>query len=452
MQRALAALRQGDYDTAFEVLLRTLTLGQGDSAREAALLLPEAYTLYGEGGVEGAYKAIEQGTTVFPDLEAHPRMRAIIAELKALEGAPEEEVRALFPQEPDPQARYHMAQALLYLGVPEDAIAVLQEPINLPEFLSWRAWNLKGKAHEQQGQAAEAAEAYEKAAGLSEGLERYWNLLDAAAMRVEAGEGEAALADLEEAADTVELEDPEDAATRAYLEARAQLLLGNPSLALEAIQKAAAEEHQGAELAHGTPLVKGQALVQLGQHREAMEAFREAVARAEGGDKSYALHELAVAALEAGDYEEAEEALRQVVRDPEYGYLGEAWGDLGEVLYRLSRYQEARKAGLEALAQGAQSAGELVLGHLAYDSVNLEEALEHYQKAVQTAPEGSRDWITAQEMLVDTLAQLGYRMPEEIVARSEAVLPYLEESDEWHQTVSSYLERAKSLMGGRRLN
>ena len=341
----------------------------------------------------------------------------------------------------------------MYLGLPEEALKILEAPLELPAFLKWRSHTLRGKAHERMGQAQEAALAYHQAAQLALGLERYWNLVDAAAMFVEAGQGKEALEALETAQESVpELEDPEDAATRYYLIARAHLILGNPGLALDAIQNALGQEEQGAEPAHGTPLVHGQALMQLGHPKEAITAFREAVRRAEDSDKSYAQHELAVAHLEAGELSEAEAVLREVVRDPEYGYLGEAWGDLAEILYRLGRYDEAQQAAREAIEYEAFSAGHLILGNLAYDLLHLEEALEHYRTAADEAPEGSRDWVTAQEMVVDTLAQLGFRRPEEVVSRSEAVIPYLHEADEWRQTLTSYAERAKGLMGGRTLN
>ncbi|MBO1437505.1 tetratricopeptide repeat protein [Meiothermus sp. CFH 77666] len=451
MQAVLEALHQGDYDTAFETLVRTLALAQGQEAAEVALLLAEAYSLYGEGGIEGANRALEEGVGSVPTLEAHPRYRAILGEMRALEGASEEDVRQILPQTHDPRALYHQAQALMYLGLPEEALEILNRPLELPAFLAWRAQTLRGKALERLGQAAEAAAAYREAARLAVGLEHYWNLIDAAAMFVEAGMGQEALETLREAEpDAPELEDPEDAATRYYLEARSQLLLGNPSLALEAIQQALAKEREGAEAAHGTPLVHGQALMQLGYPREAIEAFREAVRRAEDSDKSYALHELAVACLEAGELAEAESALREVLRDPEYGHQGEAYGDLAEILYRLGRYEEASQAAHQAIQLGSLSAGYLILGNLAYDLLHLEEALEHYTKACEEAPEGSRDWVTAQQMVVDTLAQLGFRHPDEIASRSEAVLPYLHPADEWHQTLNNYLERARSLIGGSR--
>lgn len=460
MQRVLQALYQGDYDTAFEVMVRALTFAQGNEAAEAALLLAEAYTLYGEGGIEGVYRALEHGASAVPTLQEDPLFRALLAEARALEGAPEDQIRPLLEPSEDARVRFHQAQTLLYLGVPEESITLLSQDLELPPFLAWRAQNLLGKAHERMGQPAQAAEAYRRAAELSVGMERYWNLLDAGAMFVEAGQGQEALEVLEEAVSYLSeaegldpsLEDPEDAATRYYLTARAQLLLGNPSLALEAIQRARLLEEAGAERAHGTPLVQGQALMQLGQYAEAMQAFHEAVERSEGTDRTYALHELGVAALDAGDLEQAESALRQVIRDPDYDYPGEALGDLAEVLYRQSRYSEAEEAARGALEEGALAAGHIILGHLAYDLLNFQEALKHYREAVAEAPEGSRDWITAQEMIVDTLAQLGYENPAEMLSRSHEVLPYLTEADEWHQTLTAYAERARGMLGGRTLN
>ena len=94
-----------------------------------------------------------------------------------------------------------------------------------------------------------------------------------------------------------------------------------------------------------------------------------------------------------------------------------------------------------------------VLGHVAYDLLHLEEALEHYRKAAESAEEGSREWVGAQEMVVDTLAQLGYRFPEEMVRRGQAVLPYLHPADEWHAALTAYVERAQALLReGKRLN
>lgn len=211
MRGVLEALHQGDYDTAIERLTRKALFGSKGEAKEALLLLAEVHSLYGEEGLEKAHRALEEAYEL-GGLEYNPLYRALLAELLALEGRGEREVLPLFLPTEDPRARYHQAQALFYLGRFEEVLSTLRE--GLPAFLAWRAEGLKGRAHERLGRQLEAAMAYERGAELALGLERYWLLLDAAAMWLEVGEGERALLALEEAEEAVGEEPLEDAATR----------------------------------------------------------------------------------------------------------------------------------------------------------------------------------------------------------------------------------------------
>lgn len=450
MKGVLEALHQGDYDTAIERLTRKALFGRKEEAREALLLLAEVHSLYGEEGLEKAHRALEEAYEL-GELEYNPLYRALLGELLALEGRSEREVLPLFLPTEDPRARYHQAQALSYLGKFEEALQALKP--GLPAFLAWRAEGLRGRALERLGRHREAALAYEGGAGIALGVERYWLLLDAAAMWLEAGEGERALLAIEEAEATVGEESAEDAATRHYLLARAHLLLGNPNRALEEARRALEKEEESGHQAYGTPMVAGQALLQLGRYPEAMEAYREALLRAEAAERPYVLHEMAVAALDQAAYLEAEGYLRELLHGEGYPYRAQALADLAEALYRQGRYGEAEAMAREAMRLGAEASGELILGHIAYDLMHLEEALAHYRQAAEQAEEGSREWVGAQEMVVDTLAQLGYRSPEEILARTEAVLPYVHPADEWHQALLAYKERAEALLReGRRPN
>lgn len=450
MRGVLEALHQGDYDTAIERLTRKALFGPKEEAKEALLLLAEVHSLYGEEGLERAHRALEEAYEL-GGLEYHPLYRALLGELLALEGRGEREVLPLFLPTEDPRARYHQAQALFYLGRFEETLGTLKE--GLPAFLAWRAEGLKGRALERLGRHQEAALAYERAAELALGLERYWLLLDAAAMWLEVGEGERALLALEEAEAAVGEEDLEDEATRRYLLARAHLLLENPNRALEEVREALRLEEEGGRKAYGTPLLQGQILLRLGRYPEAMAAFEEALARAEGAERGYVLHEMGVAALDQGAYLEAEEYLQALLKEEGYPYRAQALADLAEALYRQGRYGEAAEVAQRAIGEGAEAAGELILGHVAYDLMHLEEALQHYRKAAELAEEGSREWVGAQEMVVDTLVQLGYRSPEEILARTEAVLPHVHPADEWHPALLAYRERAETLLReGRRPN
>lgn len=448
MERVFRALHEGDYDTALELLHRKSLY-----KKEALLLLAEVYSLYGSEALEEAHQALEEARAEVAGLEANPLYRALLAELLALEGRPPEEVRRVLPPEAsDPRVRYHQAMALFYLGAYEEALALLPTG-GLPAFLDWRAWALRGRILERLYRYREAALAHREAARRALGLERYFSLLDAAAMHLEAGEAAEALEVLEEAERSVELEGPEEGATRHYLLARAHLLLGKLQQALAFVEEALRLEGEGGEAAYGTPLLKAQILLALSRKEEAKEAFREALARAEGGERAQVLHEMGVAALDHGEYLEAEQALSELIRlESDYPHLAQAYGDLAEALYRQGRYQEAEAMAQEAIRLGAVSTGELILGHVAYDLMHLEEALERYRKAAEAAEEGSRDWVGAMEMVVDTLAQLGYRSPEEMVERARKVLPYLSPSDEWYAVLQGHLEQAQKLLSRRSLN
>ena len=447
MERVLRALHEGDYDTALELLHR-----QSLYKKEALLFLAEVYSLYGSEALEEAHRALEEARGEGLGLELNPLYRALLAELLALEGRSLEEVRGVFLQTEDPRARYHQAMALFYLGAYEEALRLIPTA-GLPAFLAWRAWSLKGRILERLYRYQEAASAQWEAARRALGLERYWSLLDAAAMHLEAGEPEEALKALEEAERSVELEGPEDGATRNYLLARAHFLLGNPQQALAFVEEALRLEGEGGHPAYGTPLLKAQILLALSRKEEAKQAFREALSRAEEGERAQVLHEIGVAALDQGEYLEAEQVLSELIRlEADYPYLAQAYGDLAEALYRQGRYQEAEAMAKEAIRLGAVATGELILGHLAYDLMHLEEALEHYRKAAQAGEEGSRDWVGAMEMVGDTLAQLGYRNPEEVVERAERVLPHLSPSDEWYPILQAHLERARGLLSRRDLN
>ncbi len=453
MYPVMDALRQGDYDTAFDRLVRTLSIsGRPAEQSEAGLWLAEVYSLYSSDGQEGAWGALEAAAEADSAVRDSLLYRSLVAELHALAGQEVTVPDVLFTAQ-DSRARYHVAQALVYLGDTERAIEVLQaSPLELPAFLAWRAEALLASSLEAEGRPEEAAACYKRAALGSLGLERYWNLLDAAAMYLDSGGPQEAMRALEDAREAVGEESSEDLATRHYLLARVQLVLENPTLALEAIERVEALEAGGtAESAHGTPLVKAQVLSSLGRYEDAKIAFLEALKQAEGSDHSHVLHEFGVAALDAGDFSESETCLRQLLRDPDYPHRGQALADLADVSYRQGRYADAERYALEATRFGAAEVGHLVLGNLAYDLMHLEEALDHYREAVVLTAPGSADWITAQEMATDTLAQMGYPDPREVLERIGLVLPYLSPADEWRVTLELYAQRARDLLKGSRI-
>ncbi len=447
MERVEALLSQGKYGEAFEALTRRLDAAPTPDERgRLALLLAELYALYGPEEAENLEAALAEALEADPDLAAHPRARALFALLRAYRGeAP------AGPVPDEPRAAYHLAQAALWAGRPERVPGFLEAARPLPPHLAWRAEALRGHAEADLGRFAEALAAYRRALAQAPAADRGPLALDAAEAALEAGQPEAAEAFLRATGP-----DPHDPAQRAswhYLWARAELALENPTRALEALALAEQAETEAGDPSYGVPLLKGQALMQSGAYAEAVAAFREARRRAPPEEQSYVTHELGVAALEAGDLAEAERLLKEAFGDPDYPHRGAAAADLAELYYRLADLEATRTWAEEAIGLGQAAAGELFLGHVAYDRMRLDEALDHYRRAAELAPEGSREWLVAEQTITEILAQQGYPEPEEVLRRAQAALRYTPPSDDWASALELYAERARALLsGGRTLN
>ncbi len=446
MERVEALLAQGNYREAFEALTRALEGTSGPGRGRVALLLAEFYALYGPEEADNLAQALAEAVAADPSLATHPRTRALAELLRGFEG----EQPALF-RPGDPRAGYFLAQAALWAGEPARALELLKAAGGLPAFLAWRADQMRGHAERDLGRPGEAYAAYRRALSQAPPPDRPPLALDAAEAALEADRPEEALALLEEVGP-----DPEAPALEAswhYLRARAELALGNPTRALEALALAEQKEAEAGDPSYGVPLLKGQALMQTGAYAEAQAAFQEARRRAPPEEQSYVAHELGVAALEAGDLAEAERLLKEAFGDPDYPHRGAAAADLAELYYRLADLEATRSWAEEAIRLGQAASGELFLGHVAYDRMQLDEALAHYRRAAELAPEGSREWLVAEQTITEILAQQGYPEPEEVLRRAQAALRYTPPSDDWASALERYAERARALLsGGRTLN
>ena len=445
MERAEALLAEGRYQEAFRELTRHAGAPMPQHAALAALRLAEFYALYGEAERENLEAALEQALWLDPEIGKEPLFRALAVLAAAFRG---EEPELFAPD--DPRAAYHLAQAALFAGWPEEALALLEKAEGLPPFLAWRARDLRAKALEDLGRYREALKAYQEALAQTSAADRPFLALDAATAALDAGEPEAAKAILEEAGPPPE---PDAEASWHYLLARAELALGNPRRALDALAEAERREAELGAPSYGVALLKGQALMELGRYREAREAFERARGLAPPEEAAFARHELAVALLEEGRLAEAERELKALYADPAYPHRGAAAADLAELYYRLADLEATADWAQEAIAHGQAASGELFLGHVAYDRMRLEEALEHYRRVTELAPEGSREWLIAQQTAVEILAQLGYPDPAEVLERARAALRHTPPSDDWASALRLYAERAEALLAqGRTLN
>lgn len=466
-QQVCAALAGGDYDTAFTVMAAAMQEARKPERARLALLAGSMHALYGDAALAEIGGALREARTLDPALRTDPLYLALMAELEARthgDGAapPPQAVR----DAPDPLARFHAMCALALADKPQEALDLHVPSADLPEHLRWRLRSWEADAHEQLGQTAEAVNLYAEAAHLSSGMNRAVMLQEQAALLLQEGQPDAANAALNQArplypARPTPAEEEEhglNLATWHYLRAQAQLNLGQPDAAHDMIREAARLEAQHGDPSYGVALVRGQVLTHLGQQEQALVAFQTALNLATETDRPYANHELGVALLDLDRPVEAREKLEAVLNEPEYPYLPEVLADVAECDYRLGRLQEAQLAAEQALAQGAVIPASLVLGSVALDYFQLDEALEHYGRVIREAAPASRDWITAHQMATDVMAQQGFPDPAAAYAHAQQALTHTPESDDWHGTLQDHLRKAEALMaqkggsGGRMLN
>lgn len=468
-EQATSALTAGDYDTALTVLETALREARPPERAPLALYLASVQSLYGESGVRETRVALQNALRADPAIASTALYRALNAEVQARaaaqpSGPAQPDPAALVPADlreaAEPLARFHALCALALLGDPQGALDV-HLPVNeLPEHLRWRLRSWQADAHEQLGQTTEAAHLYAEAAHLSTGLNRAVMLQEQAALLLQQGDPAGAKRALDGARplypDALQSEDDGlNLATWHYLRAQAQLNLGQPDAALDAIREADRLERQYGDPSYGVALVRGQVMTHLGQTEQAISTFEEALKLASDADRPYANHELGVALLDLDRPVDAREKLEAALSDPDYPFGPEVLADLAECDYRLGRLAEAQSGAEQALAQGAVVPASLVLGSVALDYFQLDDALEHYERVIREAAPESRDWVTAHQMAADVMSQQGFPDPAAAYAHAQQALTHTPESDEWYGTLQELLSKAEALMGrqsGRTLN
>ncbi|MEF2280197.1 hypothetical protein V3W47_18035 [Deinococcus sp. YIM 134068] len=457
--QACAALAEGDYDTAFDVLEAAMSEARRPERARIALYLASTHALYGDAATAEVGAALREARTLDPSLRADPLYLALSAELDARSRGPDAVPPTPAVREAaEPLARYHALGALALGEHPQEALDIHLPLTELPPHLRWRLRSWQADGEEQLGHLEEAAHLYAEAAHHARGLNRAIMLQEGAATLLQLGQTEGAQAALDGARPLYTGQDPEEGlnlATWHYLNAQALLALDKPEAALEAIREADRLEREHGDPSYGVALVWGQVLTHLGQHERALEHFEAALSVSTDADRHYALHELGVALLDLDRPVEARERLEAVLADPDYPYQPEVLADLAECDYRLGRLQEAQQTAEQALAQGAVVPASLVLGSVALDYYHLDDALEHYERVVREAAPDSRDWITGHQMAADVMAQQGFKDPAAAYAHAQQALEHTPESDDWHITLQDHLRKAEALMGqggGRMLN
>lgn len=451
LEPARRALAEGRYEAAFALLENAATRPQARATQALYHLhLAAADALYGVDGVERGLLVLRQAADADASVVRTPLYRALHWEFRALRGAPAAQVRKGVEdvdERIDPVAAYHAASALLEAGAARRARRALErlDPETLPVYLRWRRWSRLGLCLEETQQWEGAAHAFAEAFAGAAGVERELERLHLANALAELGRIPDLLLLLEEL-DESELTDGERAWGR-YLRGRAELDLDNPNHALELLADA---ERLGPDeaLTFDVRYAQAQALALLGRQPEAADLLEDVLVHAAPDQRPYALHERAVALLEADRLDEAESCLDELLSDPDYPRRGEALADLAEVHLRRGAPGEARLAAERALDHGAVADACLQLGNVAYEYFDLDEAVSWLEQAVSASRPGAPNWLAAQQLLADVFAQRGPGSAERLHTHARLALGHTDPASDWYLPLKDYVARARDVLGG----
>jgi len=450
LEPARRALAEGRYEVAF-ALLEHAAQGPHPQAVRATchLHLAAADALYGPDGLDRGLRSLREAAAADPGAVRWPLYRALHWEFRSLQGASASEVRRGVSGigRDDPVAGYHAASALWWAGAARSARRALEALVGaeLPAYLRWRRASLLGHALADEGDFAAAAEAFGAAYQAASRPERETERIHYANALLEQGKAHEArelLALLAEDDLT-----PPDAGWAHELRGRAELELGNPALALERFERAE-RLASGDDRRFAVAQAQAQALARLGRHAEAAERLAAALSSAPDEDRPYALHERAIALLEADLLGEAEEVLGELLLDPDYPHHGEATADLAEARLRQGDLVAARTTATRALELGATGPACLTLGTVAFEYFDLDEAIVWLERAASAATTGDPTWLAAQQLLADVHAQRGPDAAAQLLMHARQALAWTEPGSEWQGPLERHVAQARAQLGG----
>lgn len=453
-------LSQEQFEEGFKLLEHAYSKANQKDRSTLILWGVHVHSLYGEVQVKEGLSLLHTLGELDPPYTQNPLFKAIETELLSyllnhptdfahVKKTGEELLETLLPlfAEENALVHYHATVALTLLDNPKALLSWQQlDWPHLPTHLQWRYFTWLGTSYTQADELEEALNAFDKALQNSPFTHHVALLCEKAAVAISLTQFELSEQLLTQAFELLP-KSPYLEPQWHYLKAQSQMGLRNPETALTHIERAdqlEAEQHQ--EL-YATKLLHGQIWVHLSEPIKAIPYFQRASEIAEPTDRAFALHELGVACLDADQVIEAREQLQRALETPDYPFFAEVHADLAECEYRLGKAHEAEVLANQALEMGAIVTASLVLGTIAMDYYHLEEALEHYARAIDaTTPESGHEWVLGHQMSADILVQLGFKEPARILFHAEQALQHMDGADEWQHTLKNYAEKAREML------
>ncbi len=453
LEPAHRALAEGRIDAAVALLRDAAAASRSEATRALCQLhLASAASLHGEAGLDRGLQALRAAAGADPSAVRLPLYRALHWAFHAEQGASAHRVRrgvAGIDEGSGALPAYHAAVALHRAGAVRSALRLLQAvPAEaLPRHLAWRRWSWIGRALLASDDAGGAADAFRRSVEEAPAGEVDAERIRHAHALFEHGAARRALGALDAVRD-VEAVDAETRHLARDVRGRAELELGNPGRALEILDDAE-RDAPDAERRYETAHAAAQALIALGRHDAAADRIAAALAGAPDADRAHAHHERGVALLDADRPEDAAEALQEALLDPDYPHRADATADLAEAQLRTGDLNVAAETARRALDAGATGPACLVLGSVALEYYEMDDAVTWFEQAASASPAGDPIWLAAQQSLADVFAQRGPESAERLLTHARAALRYTEPSSEWTASLETYVARAREQLGGR---
>ncbi len=403
----------------------------------------------GKAGFKRGFLYLNEASQADPSIVHNPLYQALYWEFSAYGGKDSAEViegALTVARTQDSLSCYHAARALFAAGSFEAVLTVLNS-VKITGFsqpLKSRYYLLLGKTHQSLGQFTKAVRAFEQVVELSQGLERQKIFLEIASCWFEVNQvlnSLGALASIE----FQTLSKPEQARFH-FIKGQLALKQGDAETAFNELLAAQSLEDYCSDTLK-LYLSLAQSCILIGKAKQGFIYFEKALKEA-GEVSSFVEHEYAFALMSEGNYLEAKALLENILRDSSYNMHPQVLSDLAEVNYHLGFLTEAENYAKEAMEQGEGLNSCFLLGQIARNYYQHNEAITYFEKALSETKQGDKNWLLAHTMIADTLAQQGFNEPRRIVLHAKKALELVPEHETWHSILQGYLGKATDMLRG----
>lgn len=442
LKPAYTALANGKPEKAFAWLEKTL--GKSNNAA-TQLQLAAAFVLFDDAGADLGIAALDQAARINANIANEALYKSLWFEFEAIQGSvsadSKRELRDLLTAK-DTLVRFHASRALVKAGSYRSSCRVLQEldQTALPVYLQGMRLTLLGEAFTARGKDIEAKQSYQDALKHLSGIKKDLTELSIAEAYLRMSQPQKAYKHLERSSDSLS---ESDLIRKRYLE-------GVTLRHLDKLEPAFVKMHEAFSLVSAKGVVPFEILLEMarlfadvGQLDNAFKTYKRLLNSDSHERHTAVVHEYAQLLKTHERFDEARANYKKVIEMTRYPQRYSACAELAHVEYQLAHLDQAKALALYALEHGETVQSCLCLGNVALERFELEEAEVYFEKAAAESSEGGLEWLTAELLLTQALAQHSSAEAEKVILHAEKALRYLHPTDEWVFTLETYIATAK---------